>query len=261
MKNIIAVIGILVFCGIGGTSSIVSANEAKEHCGSDCTSCHNLSLKEAAALLKDVGEVKSVKNAAVKGLYEVIVEREGRQGLAYIDYSKKFLIPGPIFSLVSKAPITEPPQPPRKDPQKVSLASIPLDHTILVGNPKGTKKLIVFTDPDCPYCRRLHEELKKLVALRPDVAIYVKMYPLPMHANAYDKARSLVESGSSEMLDAVMSGKALPVPARDESKKIVDASISFANSIGVNSTPTIVLPDGTVSPGARNAESLSELLK
>lgn len=233
---------------------------AQQGCGGDCASCHSLTEKEAAGLLKSVGAVKMVRMASVQGLFEVTLEKDGRQAIAYMDYGKKHLIPGPIFNIASGRTIAPAPANVEKKPLSVDIAKIPLDNALVMGNPKGKKKLFVFTDPDCPFCGKLHAELKKLVAEEPDLAIYVKMFPLKMHPLAYDKARVILGANSLDLLDKAFSGGTLPAPGAKDAAKPVDDTIRFAGSVGIDSTPTLVLPDGRVMPGFREATELKELL-
>jgi thiol:disulfide interchange protein DsbC len=151
------------------------------------------------------------------------------------------------------------PQP--KQITSLDVSTIPVDKAVIMGNPKGTKKLYVFTDPDCPYCRKGHLELKKLVALVPDVAVYIMLYPLPMHPGAYDKSRAILETKSMEMLDKAFDGKDVPKPSRENSKTALDEIIKFANANGISGTPTMVMPDGKVEVGMRDAETLKKMLE
>jgi thiol:disulfide interchange protein DsbC len=234
----------------------------QEGCGGACNKCHSLTVEEANTILTGLGvEVKGVTPAAVNCLWELAVEQAGKQGLAYIDYGKKHLIPGPIFDIASKAPVGAAVNLP-PPPASVKVETIPLADSIVMGNPKGKKRLFVFTDPDCPYCAKIHGELKKLAAMEPDLAIYIKMFPLKMHPDAYNKARVILgaRGKSMEMLDKAFSGQKLPQPGAKDAKKPVDDTIKFAESIGINSTPTLVLPDGRIMPGFLEAAVVKELM-
>jgi thiol:disulfide interchange protein DsbC len=236
----------------------------KEGCAShDCVSCHNLNEKDAGDLLKKIGvTVKSVKQSPSKGLYEVLVEKENKQGVIFIDYGKKHLMQGMIVNLESLQPVSAHAQdmPQQKQVTSVDVSKIPVDKAVTMGNPKGTKKLYVFTDPDCPYCRKGHEELKKLAKIAPDVAIHVMLFPLAMHPAAYDKCRTVFETKSSELLDKAFEGKEVPKPGKDSSKAAIDEIIKFATANGINGTPTLVLPDGKIEVGIRDAETMKKML-
>ena len=236
---------------------------AKEGCGGECTSCHTLTEKDANELLKKTGiNVKSVKQAPSKGLFEVLVEKDNKQGVIFIDYGKKHLIQGLIVDLDTLQPVSahaqDLPQP--KQVTSVDVSKIPVNNAVIMGNPKGSKKLYVFTDPDCPYCKKGHLELKKLATIAPDVAIYVMLFPLPMHPGAYDKSRTVLETKSLELMDKAFDGKDVPKPTKESSKAAIDEIIKFANANGISGTPTMVMPDGKIEVGMRDAESLKKAL-
>jgi thiol:disulfide interchange protein DsbC len=236
---------------------------AKDGCGGDCMVCHKLTEKEAGELLKKSGAmVKSVKPAPANGLFEILLEKDGRQGLLFMDYGKKHIIQGMMVELPDFKPVSahkqDLPQP--KQVTSIDPKTIPLDGAFIMGNPKGTKKLYVFTDPDCPYCRKMHAELKKLEKIAPDVAIHVMLFPLPMHPQSFDKSRAILESKSKELLDKAFDGQEVPRPTQDSSKAAIEATIKFANANGISATPTLVLPDGKIEMGARDAEDLKSML-
>jgi len=237
---------------------------AKDGCSGDCASCHTLTDKDANSLLSKIGAtVKSVKQSPSKGLYEILAEKDGKQGIVFIDYGKKHLLQGMIVSLETLQPVSAHAQnlPEPKPVTSVDVTKIPVDKAMVMGNPKGSKKLYVFTDPDCPYCQKAHHELKKLAAITTDVAIYVMLFPLPMHPAAYDKSRAVLESKKQDLLDKAFDGKELPKPTKESSKAAIDEIIKFANANGINGTPTMVLPDGKVEVGMRDSETLKKMLE
>lgn len=227
-------------------------------CGGDCKECHSLTLKEANSLLKGVGVVKRVKNSEVRGLWELDFEKEGKKTVAYLDFSKKHIIPGPIFSIATRAPISGN-SVPQAPPAKVKASSIPVADSIVLGNRNASRKLFVFTDPDCPFCAKLHVELKKLVEKDRNLGVYVKLFPLKMHPKAYDKSRAILSGNGNRLLDAAFAGGTLPTPAAGAGKG-VDSTIKLAQTLGISGTPTLVLPDGRVMPGFRKAEEIRQLL-
>jgi thiol:disulfide interchange protein DsbC len=224
---------------------------AKEGCGGACNVCHSLTEKDAGELLKGIGvTVKSVKEAPAKGLFELLVEKDNKQGIIFIDYGKKHLMQGMIVSIETLQPVSSHAQdlPQAKQVTSVDVSKIPVDKAVVMGNPKGTKKLYVFTDPDCPYCKKGHLELKKL-------------YPLPMHPGAYDKSRTVLETKSLDLMDKAFDGKDVPKPTKESSKKAIDEIIAFANANGISGTPTMVMPDGKIEVGMRDAETLKKMLE
>jgi thiol:disulfide interchange protein DsbC len=251
-----AVIALTLLLGLTLTSPTTQNAEAftGTACGSDCTSCHKLDIDEAGKLLRAdrfKATVKSIRMSAVKGLWEVELEtQKGQSTLVYIDFAKQFLVEG-RFTELSK--IGQPPE-----LKKVDLSTIPLDDAIIMGDPAAKNKIIVFDDPDCPYCRKLHVEIKKLLETRKDVAFYIKQYPLPMHPKAYDKSKALVCDKSVKLLDDVFSGKEIAAPKCETDA--VDNNILLAKKLGISGTPAIIFPDGRLLPGFVNADVLEQLL-
>lgn len=237
---------------------------AKEGCGGECASCHSLTEKEASELLKKTGvTVKSIKQAPARGLFELLVEKGGQQGLFFLDYGKKHILQGVLVDLGTLQPVAAHKQnlPQPKQVTSLDPKTIPAEHAFIMGNPKGAKKLYVFDDPDCPYCRKLHVELRKLEKIAPDVAIHVMLMPLAMHPQAYDKSRAILETRDQRIFDKAFEGKEVPKPTMESSKAAVDAIVKFANANGISGTPTLVMPDGKVEVGMRDAETLKRMLE
>jgi thiol:disulfide interchange protein DsbC len=236
---------------------------AKEGCGGVCSTCHSLTEKEATDILKKVGgTVTSVKHSPAKGLFELLVERDGQKGILLMDYGKKHLIQGMVVDIETLQPasahqqnITSP-----KQQTSIDVTTIPVSNAVIMGNPKGSKKMYVFTDPDCPYCQKGHVELKKLAKIAPDVAIHIMLFPLPMHPAAYDKSRTIIETQDRDLLDKAFEGKVIPKPTKESSKKALDEIMKFAKSNGISGTPTMVMPDGTIQVGMRDAETMKKML-
>ncbi len=228
----------------------------QDGCGAgDCRSCHSLSKNEAENILKGlVHEVLSVEFSDVPGLWVVDVEdQRGRRGPVYIDFSKRYVITGNVLEVATRENLTR-----RRmiDLNRIDPSRIPLDDALVIGDPAAEKKIVVFTDPDCPYCRKLHPELRKVVERRPDVAFYVKMFPIKKTSR--EKAKTIVCANSLELLDRAMEGREIPPP--DCQTDQIEKNLEFGRSIGVRSTPTLVFPDGRVIPGAKPADKILLLL-
>ena len=80
------------------------------------------------------------------------------------------------------------------------------------------------------------------------------MFPLPMHPKAADKAKAVVCSKSSKVMDDVMEGKE-PPKAECDSKE-VENNLALGAKLGVNGTPTMIMPDGGIIPSFMQSEEL-----
>ena len=93
----------------------------------------------------------------------------------------------------------------------MDVASIPVKDAIRVGSPSAKKTVIVLSDPTCPYCVKLHGEIKKAAAKDADVAFLVMPYPRNSKDKAtYRKCQAVVCAKSEKMLDDAYAGKELP---------------------------------------------------
>lgn len=227
-------------------------------CGtSTCGDCHYLGKAEASKLLAGiVDQVIDVKPSEVPGMWMVEVEKDRRRLPIYVDYSKNYLVSGNVIRLADKSNVT---QEQHARMNRVDISRIPLEDALLVGKANAKTKVIVFTDPECPYCKKLHTELLEVVRLDPGIAFLIKLFPLAMHPNAYDISRSIVCNNSLEMLEASFAGKPVPPPLCDT--RVVDQTIALVADLGIRSTPTLVMPDGLVVPGYKPANELLGMIR
>jgi len=221
----------------------------------DCKSCHKLDKKEAEALVKKVvptGTVTDVTMSPIKGLWQIDVDAgEGKRGSLFLDFSKKFVMAGQMVPVEQLGK----PAPPKKV-SKVDVSRIPLDNAIFLGPQTAKKRVIVFTDPDCPYCRELHMTMKQIVAKREDIAFALIFNPLPFHKDSPRKVQSILCSRSLAVLDDAFAGKAVPDPTCPADA--VEQSKDLARSLEFSGTPTIVRDDGIVVSGALPEDNLLE---
>lgn len=212
------------------------------------------------AVIPDV-KILSVGPAPVEGLWEVIVESRGKKSMLYVDSAKKNILSGSIINIATKTNLTK-----KKfdEINKIDTSMIPLEDALVMGDPRAKYKVIIFDDPDCPYCAKLHPELKQIIEKRKDIAFYLKMFPiLQLHPQAYDKSKTIICEKSNEkaikLLEDVYAKKEIPKPSCDT--KAVDENIKLAAKLGINGTPTLVFDDGRVMSGAMKAEKLIKLIE
>jgi thiol:disulfide interchange protein DsbC len=256
MKKSLIVFLLVFFAQTASSSAIENAFAFQgAGCGQDCASCHTLSKDEAKKLIKAdafKADVADVRMSPVKGLWEIEVAKEGQKFLIYVDFGKKYLVEGKFTPL---AQLGKPPE-----LKKINLSQIPLADAVIMGNPKAKTKIIVFDDPDCPYCKKLHEEIKKILETRKDIAFYIKLFPLDIHPEAYEKSKAIICGKKSvKLMDDAFAGKKLPKP--DCETKEIDDNIRLGKSLGITGTPTIIFPDGRLLPGYVEGPTLIKILE
>ena len=100
--------------------------------------------------------------------------------------------------------------------------------------------------------------MKKVVDERIDIAFYIKLYPLKIHPGAYEKSKAILCEKSLFLLEESFAGRPVPKPSCQTS--VVDENIKLAEKLGINSLPSLILPDGRVMPGYRDAQAIKHLL-
>jgi len=227
--------------------------------GEDCAKCHVLTKDEATTIVKNFNpglSVIDIKSAPVQGLWEVTVSTGGQKVLGYIDFSKQYFVKGEIIDIKNKVNLS---RDRLTEINKVDVSSIPLDDALVLGDKNAEHKIIVFDDPVCPYCARLHQEMKKVIEKRKDIAFLIKMYPLPMHKGADEKAKAIVCEKSIALLEDSFAHKDLP--AAKCTTSAIDDNMKLAGKLGISGTPAIIFPDGRVMAGFMEADPLIQALE
>lgn len=216
--------------------------------------------KEAAALLAALQAkypsttFDSVSPSPVEGLFEVVtMTPEKRKQLAYADAQGRYMVIGRILDMQGQRDMTAERL---ASLNKITWSALPFDNAIKVVKGTGTRELAVFTDPDCPYCRRLEGELAKL----DDYTAYIFLFPIAqLHPDARGKAEAVWCSNDPAKAWAalMLSGKN---PPRKACNAPIDANIRLATSLGIQGTPFMIRKDGGSLPGAAPSERINAWL-
>jgi thiol:disulfide interchange protein DsbC len=225
-----------------------------------CISLNPQEIKDiiATKLNTPGANVLSINESPVKGLCEIVFDNKGRIGVFYLAGDKNYLISGPLWKTADMFNLTQESIKAVKDKKRIDIAKIPLKDAIILGESSATKKVIIFTDPDCPYCGQLHQTMKQIVAKRKDIAFYIKFFPLSMHKDAYWKAKSIVCNRSLQMLEDNFEKK--EIPKTECATEEIDNSMKLAASFGISGTPGIILPDGRFRDGAMPEAELTDAI-
>lgn len=100
--------------------------------------------------------------------------------------------------------------------------------------------------------------MKKVVKERTDIAFLLKLFPLPMHKGAYEKAKSIACHKSLQLLEENFEKK--PIPAPDCNTNVIDDNIKLGKELDITGTPTLIMPDGFVLVGGKDAKALTALI-
>jgi len=184
--------------------------------------------------------VTSVVPAPFPGLYEVFVQ----DGLVYTDEEVNYVLNGSLIDAASRRNLTEE----RLGRLRgIPFDKLPLGFAIKIVKGNGSRKLAIFEDPDCPFCRRLEQELVHV----DNVTMYVLLYPLEqLHPGATGKSIRVwcSDDRAKAWTDAVL-GRTIP-NARADCKHPIESLKKFAEGHRIFATPTMVFENGTRVAGA-----------
>ena len=143
---------------------------------------------------------------------------------------------------------------------RIEFSSLPLADAVKEVRGTGARTLAIFSDPDCPYCRRLEAEMKSLT----DLTIYTFLMPIAsLHPQARSKAiavwcsKDRVATWHALMWHDMQPDDASP--AR-ECLHPVDRNIALGERLGISGTPTLVAADGRILPGAASSAQIEAWL-
>lgn len=214
-----------------------------------------LTIKQATQILSGIeGEVISVENTEVSGFFLVGMKMQGQIVPLYLDKSGSFLFSGNVIDLTKRKNLTED-HFAKLNP--INVSEIPLENALLLGKPEASQQTIVFTDPDCPYCSKLHKIL--LEAVKADTDLAFQIIVTPLKESSYQTAKTILCNKSMDQLEQALAGTSLSVTECDTNA--ADDNKALARALGIRGTPTLILPNGQLKPGYRPLNELLELIK
>ncbi len=211
------------------------------------------SLKKALEAAYPKFKIESVIKTPYAGLYEVFM---GGQ-IIYTDEKLTYLIAeGRLVDPKTKKDITGERM---EELTKIDFNTLPLDQAIKVVKGNGSRKLVVFSDVDCPYCKRLEQnELSNIT----DVTIYTFLYPIEqLHPDAAAKSKLIwcANNRVKAWNDWIFNNK---LPATTGNCEVPLEKVGeLARKVGVTSTPTLIFADGKRMLGAQPYKEIEKYLQ
>lgn len=195
-------------------------------------------------------QIKSIAKAPIAGLYEVNL---GSQML-YSDASGDYVIAGDLVDTKTRSNLSEAHL---ADLNKVDFASLPLDRAVKVVKGNGSRRMAVFSDPNCPYCKQLETTLKSI----DNVTVYTFLYPV-LSPDSVTKSKAIwCSTDRAKSWEAWMVEHRPPAsPASNCDTTVLDKNLALGHGLNVTGTPTIILADGRRLPGAVSADELNGAL-
>ncbi len=197
--------------------------------------------KAMGALAPQV-KVDVVQESVVPGFYEAIV---GSQFI-YVSKDGRYVLDGSAFDSVSSRDVTESA---RAGQRQSALAKVGADKRLVFAAAKPKYAVTVFTDIDCPFCRRFHDQIAAYNNL--GISVEYVFLPLDIHPGADKKAEAVwCAKDRNAAFTAAMSGADT---GNATCANPVAETTLLARQIGVSGTPTLLAPDGSrVAPQIAN---------
>jgi thiol:disulfide interchange protein DsbC len=207
--------------------------------------------KSLSERLPNLPKIDEVTRTPIAGLYEV---RYGGTEILYSDEKGEFvLVNGSMVETKTRTDLTE------ARIEKllaVDFDKLPLKDAITIRQGSGARKMAVFVDPNCGYCKRFERDLSSIK----DVTIYTFLIPI-LGADSTAKSRDIWCAGEQAaawrgwMLDGVAPQKALRCDTAP-----IERNLEYARRQRINGTPAVIFSDGTRKPGALPADQIERLL-
>jgi thiol:disulfide interchange protein DsbC len=195
-------------------------------------------------------QISSVKKTPYSGLYEVYLDGQ----LVYMDAKGQYVITGDVIDLKTRRNLT---QDRLAKLQAVDWKAFPLNNAIKTVKGKGERKLVVFSDVDCPFCRKFEAELAKV----DNITVYTFLYPIEgLHPKAVQTSKQIwCASDRNKAWDEYITKGS--VPGNDgKCTNPVDTTVTLGEKLGVSGTPTLFFANGVRLPGMVPAAQLERLL-
>jgi thiol:disulfide interchange protein DsbC len=206
--------------------------------------------KVKAALKKNAPEapVDSVRKTSYGGLYEVILGGE----IYYTDETGNFIITGSLIDLKTKQNVTEARL---RVVNAIKWSDLPLDQAIKITRGNGSRKVAIFEDPNCGYCKRFERDLLGVN----DITVYVLLYPI-LSPDSVEKSKAVwcAADRGKMWLDHMTRDAAITGDTKCETP--IEKNLALGREKKVQGTPTIVFENGDRVPGAITREDFEKKL-
>jgi len=192
-------------------------------------------------------KVDAVAKTPYLGLYEVRLDNE----ILYTDEKMNYIFSGNIIDGKSMQNLTEKRL---RDLSAIKWENLPLDAAVKTVRGNGKRMLAVFSDPNCPYCKRFEKDLANV----DDITIYTFLYPI-LSEDSNVKAKAVwCSADRSKAWSALMLNGTVPAAARCDTP--IEKNLEFARKYRITGTPTLVFANGERVPGAIPQAQLEKLL-
>jgi thiol:disulfide interchange protein DsbC len=206
--------------------------------------------KAIAERLPDLPKIDEVTKTPIPGIYEL---RFGTEVL-YTDEQGSYLLQGELIETRTRTNVTEARI---SKLTAIDFAKLPLKDAIVYKQGTGARKMVVFADPNCTYCKKFERELQAVK----DVTVYTFLYPI-LGGDSPDKSRDIwcAKDSTRVWRDWMVSGTTPPRAMGQCDAAALARNVELGRKHKINGTPGLVFEDGTRVPGALPPEQIEKHL-
>jgi thiol:disulfide interchange protein DsbC len=206
--------------------------------------------KNLAERLPNLPKIDEVSKTPIPGLYEVRIGND----IVYADEQGNHLIQGNLIDTRTRTDLTEA----RLNKlSAIDFAELPLKDALVIKQGNGKRRIAVFGDPNCGYCKRFERDLAKLQ----DVTIYTFLYPI-LGADSSAKSKDIwcAQDGAKAWRAWMIDGVTPPKSMGACDTGALERNVAFGKKHRVQGTPAAIFEDGTRVPGAISLDALEKQL-
>jgi thiol:disulfide interchange protein DsbC len=205
--------------------------------------------KNLSERLPSLPKIEEVNKTPMSGLFEI---RVSGNDIFYTDADGSFLIQGHLIDTRAKKNLTE------ERIEKlnaVAFDSLPLKDAFTIVRGNGKRKMAVFEDPNCGYCKRFERDMQKVS----DVTIHLFLMPI-LSPDSSVKSRAVWCAKDKAKAWSDMMVREQSVPAGTCDAGALTRNVEFGRQHRITGTPTLIFADGTRVPGAISAQQVEQYL-
>ncbi len=208
--------------------------------------------KALAERLPNLPKVDEVSASPVPGIFEV---RFGGTQILYSDAKGEHIfVNGSLVETKTRSDLTEA----RIDKlTAIDFEKLPFKDAMVIKQGSGLRRMAVFVDPNCGYCKRFERDL---VSVK-DVTIYTFLLPI-LGPDSTTKSRDIwcAKDNAKAWRAWMVDGHAPPKSAAGCDSAVLERNLDLSKKFRITGTPALVFEDGTRKPGALPAEQVEKLL-
>ena len=217
-------------------------------------------LAQEAAIRKNLAEripqlqkIDEVSKSAMPGLFEI---RVNGTEIYYTDSEGNFLLQGNLIDTRQRRNLTEE----RVDKlTAISFDALPLKDAFTIVRGTGKRKLAVFEDPNCGYCKRFERDLQKV----DNVTIYMFLYPI-LGPESAEKSKAIwcAPDRAKAWQDWMVREQPVPAVAAGSAcdSTALTRNVDLGHKHKIEGTPTLIFSNSTRIPGAIDAKQVESAL-